>query len=85
MVREGPLDIVVEHAPPREVYVILMTDVLLFTQLREGTFVLKCPGKTLNGRNKNPVLRLRGAHVRPEGNQKGIIIISKVGLLEGVG
>lgn len=78
LVREGSLDIVVDHAPPREVYVILLTDVILFTQMREGNYLLKCPGKTLNGRSKNPVLRLKGTHVRPEGNHKGIIIISKV-------
>lgn len=82
LVREGTLDIVVDHQPKREVYVILMSDVILFTQQRDGQFLLKCPGKNpINGRAKSPVLRLRETHIRTEANQKrGIIIINKVRL-----
>lgn len=79
LIREGLLDIAVEHGPAREVYVILLTDVMLFTLQREGNFLLKCPGKTRTGESKKPVLRHREAHVRPNPtNPKGIYLIGKV-------
>ena len=58
---------------------ILLSDVILFTQLKDSTFLLKCPGKNLNGQPKSPVLLLCDTLVRQEAAQKkGILLINKV-------
>ena len=78
LVREGALDIAVDHAPKKEVHVILLSDAILFAQVKDGRFLLKCPGKNLGGRPKLPVLMLKDTHVRKEAAQKnGILLLNK--------
>ncbi len=58
---------------------LLFSDMIIFTVMRESHFVVKCPGRTLNKQAKYPVLFLKDTHIREELTQsKGILLIDKV-------
>ncbi|EGD74514.1 hypothetical protein PTSG_05878 [Salpingoeca rosetta] len=80
IMREGSLDIVIDSQNNvKEVYVIVLTDLILFTQRRDGHFLLKCPGRNITNEGaKSPVLRLRDAHARAEAAAKdGFLLLNK--------
>eukprot|EP00047_Mylnosiga_fluctuans_P023038 m.130918 g.130918 ORF g.130918 m.130918 type:complete len:1555 (+) comp9462_c0_seq1:737-5401(+) len=79
LLREGSLDISVEHNAVKEIHVMLLADVVLFFVVRDGVFSLRCPGKTLRGGARSPCISLREILVRPEASQAGSILLVYTG------
>ncbi|EDQ89145.1 uncharacterized protein MONBRDRAFT_25782 [Monosiga brevicollis MX1] len=75
MVREGTLDVVTDESQTKEVYVILFSDVAIFTQQKEAALILKCPGKSIVKAAMDPVLPLRGTIVRTDATDKRSLIL----------
>ncbi len=62
-----------------EIWLLLLSDCILFFVVKDGIYQLRCPGKTIKSLPKPPYLSLRETHVRQVASQPcSILLINTV-------